>query len=178
MKLKQNLIESLDVARLQWRPFVVTLLVIAGVYLGAALLRPGLATYLLSLPPALVIAVTALARVNDIGPEHMAWRWHVRRTSLVMAGTGAVMVIGAPLTETGYAIPWWGVVLIWGVGGAWLTTPGQPPWEDYITGKYRRPRADGSRPGPLRDFADRVTGRITSEHRVRDLQCGHDEDAP
>lgn len=171
MSLKQSFIEAKDVARLQWKPFATTVLLILGIYFGSQVVEPGLTTYLLSLPPTLIIALTALARVNDIGPERMTWRWHVRRIGLVLAGSAAVMVMGSPFTDTGYAISWRGLVMLWGVAGAWLTTPDQPPWEDYITGKYRLPRADGRKPAHFRDFAGRITGR----YRVSDLK---NEEAP
>ena len=166
MSFKQSLIEAKDVARLQWKPFAATVAVVIVLYAGSVLVEPGMTTYLLSLPAAAIIAVTALARVNDIGPERMTWRWHLRRISLVLAGAGAVMVLGAPFTDTGLAVTWRGLVILWGVAGAWLTTPFQPPWEDYISGKYRLPRADGSKPDHLREFAGRVTGR----YRVSELR--------
>lgn len=164
MSIKQSIIEAIDVAKLQAVPFAMTIAVVIVIYVGSLVVPPGWATYALIVPPALVVAITALARVNDIGPEKMSTRWHVRRVGLIMAGAGAVMLLGAPFTSVGYEITWRGVVLIWGVGLAWLTTPEMPPWEEYITGFYRQ--RDGSAFDHFKHFA----GRVTGQHRARDLQ--------
>lgn len=158
MTLKQSFIEAKDVAKLQFKPFMVALLVLAVVYVMSIFVAPGWATYVITVPPALVVALTALARVNDIGPENMTRRWHVRRIGLIMAGAAAVMVLGAPFSEQGWAITWRGVLFVWGVALAWLTTPEMPPWEDYITGKYREPMPDGSKRRYVREFGGRITG--------------------
>lgn len=161
MNLKQDLIEAVDVAKMKWRPFALTVVLLLAVYAGSLFVPPGPITYALCVPPCVVILLTAIARVNDIGVECMSWRWDVRRIGMVMAGAGAVMVIGAPFTADGWVVPWRAVVLAWGVAFAWFTTPGQEPWEEYILGTYENP---GKGPmGHVRHFADRLSGR----HRRR-----------
>lgn len=139
MTLKQSFMEAKDIARLQAKPFATLVLCLLVVFIATSVVDPGWSTYIASLPPAFVVALTALARVNDIGPDAMAPRHHVRRCGLVLAGTAAVMVLAWPASSQEYPIAWRVVVLLWGIAGVWLTTPNMPPWDDYITGRYRDP---------------------------------------
>lgn len=164
--LKQYAIEALDVARLQWKPFVIGFALLFGVYAGSLFIPAGIVTYLLVVPPALICALTSLARVNDIGVEKMSLRWQVRRIGLVMAGAGSVMILAAPFTGYG-PVSWRGVLLVWGVGLTWLTTPEMPPWSEYITGEYR------NRPPP-RSPISRIVGRVTGSHRTAALREAED----
>lgn len=164
--LRRYLIEAKDVARLQWRSFACGLILFGCFYVGSLTIEPGVVTYLLAFPAALIIALTSLARVNDIGVEHMGPVWHVRRVSLTLAGAGAVMVMASPFTGFG-PVTWRGVVLLWGVAGAFLTTPHTEPWWPYITGEYRK-RA------PPRSPLDRIVGRITGAHRTDALKAAEE----
>lgn len=160
--LKKYAIEALDVARLQWKPFALGFALLAAVYAGSLFIPAGIITYWLVVPPALICAVTSLARVNDIGVEKMSLHWQVRRIGLVMAGAGSVMILATPFTGRG-PVSWSGVMFVWGVGLSWLTTPDLPPWWDYITGEYR------NRPPP-RGPIDRFVGRVTGSHRTDELR--------
>lgn len=122
------------------RPHIVPAILIAcvviGMYLASMLVSPGLVTYLLSMPALVIVAMTALARVNDITIEQTATRWQVRRLGLVMAAAGALMLAIVPVF-TGEWPTWRQVMFHWGVGFTWITTPHMPPWWRYITGQYR-----------------------------------------
>lgn len=136
---RQTIMEALDIARIQAKPFAVVLGTLLVVYVVSSTVDPGWATYVCSLPAALVVALTSLARVNDMGPELMQGRHHIRRAGLIFSGTGAVMVLMWPASDMAFPISWRIVVLLWGIACVWLTTPNMPPWEDYITGRYRDP---------------------------------------
>lgn len=170
MSLRGPLREAVDLGRYQSRALALSLALLAVVYSAAAFVEPGRLTSALMIPPCVVMLLTALARVNDIGPEHMGWVWQVRRLGLVLAGSGAVMYMFSPWTEGGAPAPWRAVTLAYGVALAWLTTPVLPPWWDYITGRYRA--VDGFR-AHLGRFtgAGRKTGEMDAEafkRRLRD----------
>lgn len=114
--------------------------VFLGVYLLSLLLPPGPVTYWLSAVAMVIIWITAVARVNDIGPDKVGRRWHVRRYGLVAVGAG----VFAAATQYGGAynpFPTWSEVLFrWGIALTWLTTPDQPPWWDMISGKAKAER--------------------------------------
>lgn len=95
-----------------------------------------LLVYLLCFVPLLILAVTAMVRVNDIGwSPSLAWHWHVRKLGLVMVGAAAAGFLLSPLwiVRTSFAFHLCGAVMLWGFALAWLTTPGMPPWWKYIT---------------------------------------------
>lgn len=155
---RQRLMEAVDVTKLQWRAFTVAVVTLLAVYFGSVFIPPGVVTWLLIIPPSLVVAVTALVRVNDIGPEKMQLVWHVRRLGLIMAGAGAVMLMATPFGKAPSYPTWRVVVLVWGIALAWLTTPGMPPWWLYITGKCRtRPSRRACWSGPSVESPDRTT---------------------
>ena len=135
--LKQYVMEGKDIAKFQAKSFAIALSMLMAFYLGSVFIQPGLFTYLLCVPPSFVIALTALARVNDIGVEKTSKRWQLRRIGLVLTGAAAVMLLASYWTPNSLLIPWRAVVMVYGVAFTWLTTPEMPPWEDYMTGKYR-----------------------------------------
>ena len=137
MSLREYVREAVDLGRYQSRAFAWSVLILFAVFGAAAFVPAGPVTSALMIPACVVILLTALARANDIGPEHMSWIWQVRRMGLVLAGSGAVMYMFSPWTEGGEPVPWRAVALAYGVALAWLTTPVLPPWWDYITGRYR-----------------------------------------
>lgn len=156
--------EALDLAKYQARAFLVSVAVLLAVFWVGSFVEPGPVSSLLMIPPCVVILLTAIARVNDIGPEFMGWPWHLRRLGLVVAAAGAVMYGFSPWTEGGSHVPWRALALAYGVAAAWFTTPVLPPWADYITGRYR------TAPG-LKSHLDRFTGagRRTGELRTEEL---------
>lgn len=155
--------EALDLGRYQARALALSVVCLFGVFAAAAFVAPGLVTSALMIPPCIVLLLTALARVNDIGPENMGWVWQVRRLGLVVAAAGAVMYMFSPWAEGGEPVPWRAVALAYGVGLTWLTTPVLPPWWAYITGEYRK------QPG---GHVGRFTGagRVTSEFSVEEFK--------
>lgn len=159
--LKQHMVEAKDVAKIQWKSFSVAMLIILSIYFASNLIGPGWISYTISFPAFLIIALTALARVNDIGVEKMSGRWQVRRVGLILAGAGAVMFMGSPFTAYGFPT-WKSVAISWGFALAWLTTPEMPPWEDYITGRYRTKEYP---PGRARSPLNRIL-RMTGEHKA------------
>ena len=95
--------------------------------------EPGLGAYLLGLPAAAIVAITALVRGNDLPTEVKTWRGHVRRAGFYFTGGYAVSFIIRPIS--GDWPGWFSLLALWGGAGTWLTTPNMPPWWDYITGK-------------------------------------------
>ena len=168
---KKNIGEAKDLAKVQWKSFALAVLVIASIYILSMLFKPGIVSYLFILPPALVVAITALARANDIGPEKMGFRWQFRKLSLVLVGSGAVLVMGAPFAHDPIYPAWRTVILMYGFAGAWMTTPGMPPWDYYVTGKYRfmvhPPEYVRT---PLERILSRFQGQMSPEEMVRALE--------
>lgn len=85
---------------------------------------------------AVVIFVTAIARLNDVKRSQNSKRWWVRRVGLLLVSVSMVMMIAAYFTV---GTPYWNQVMrltgLWGFALTWLTTPGMPPWWKYIS-KY------------------------------------------
>jgi len=109
-------------------------------YTVGVTVKPGWITYALQLPALVIIAITALARVNDIGPDRTGLAWQARRVFLSMAGTAGLAFMVAPFSGGDFP-SWRGLLLAWGTAGTWLTTPGMPPWAKYIAGKAKLPKA-------------------------------------
>lgn len=174
--LKRYFTEAWDIAKLQWRSFLVAMTIVGTIYCVSLFVAPGWISYLVIFPPSLIIALTALARVNDIGPERMGLRWQFRKISLIMAGAGAVMFMATPFMLTPSFPTWRAVIIVWGVAGSWLTTVGQPPWEYYITGKYRFLTHSPDRPrSPLERFAMSMTKPMTPEELMK-AQAEYEEE--
>lgn len=99
--------------------------------------------YLLSLPAMIVIFLTAVARLDDIGRDKKGAMWNVRRLGFFLSAVFAILMMAMPFTESGTSALVWVVAI--GVNGqamVWLTTPatqaGVPPWHMLITGEYRK----------------------------------------
>lgn len=174
MSLRDYVREAADLGRYQWRAFALAVCCLAVVYSAAAFHPAGPVTSALMIPACVVILLTALARANDIGPEHMGWLWQVRRMGLVLAGSGAVMYMFSPWTEGGEHAPWRAVVLAYGIALAWLTTPVLPPWWDYMTGRYREQNSMRSHWDRFTG-AGRKTGELDAEALNRHLRRGYGE---
>lgn len=165
---RRQFIEAKDIAKMQWKSFTVAVLLVGFFYAMSTMFDPGWITYALIFPPALVVAVTALPRVNDIGPEHIGTRWEVRKIALIMVGAGAVMTLGAPFAEHPLFPSWRTVILMYGFAGAWMTTPGMPPWDYYVTGAYRfLSHPPDYVPSPLERVMSRITGQLSTEELLR-----------
>lgn len=99
--------------------------------------------YLLSLPAMIVIFLTSVARLDDIGRDKTGAMWNTRRLGFFLSALFSILMLAMPFTESGpEALVW---VIAIGVNGqamVWLTTPatqaGVPPWHMLITGEYRK----------------------------------------
>lgn len=169
--LKQQFIEAKDVAKMQWKSFAIALSLVVLIYAMSLFVAPGWLTYSLTAIPTFICAITALARVNDIGPERMGRRWEFRKISLVMVGFGCVTVLAMPFAENPMFPTWRGVVTMWGFAGAWMTTPGMPPWDYYITGAYRflshKPDDPSGPRTPLKRVLTRITGELSTDELLK-----------
>lgn len=175
---KQQAVEAKDVAKIQWKSFLAAISVVGFFYSMGLLFPPGWLSYAFCVPPAVIVLITALARVNDIGPEQMSTRWQVRKISLIMVGTGSAMIIGIPLAAEPYFPTWRLVILLYGVAGAWMTTVGQPPWDYYITGKYRfLTHPPGYVRSPLERALTRITGELSTEKLMEAQRQWEEEQA-
>ncbi len=161
--------EAFDLGRYQLRAFALSVVALFTMFGAASFIEPGALTSALMIPPCVVLLLTAVARVNDIGPENMGWVWQVRRLGLVIAAAGAVMYMFSPWTEGGEPVPWRAVAVAYGVALTWLTTPVLPPWWAYITGEYRQQPG-----GHLGRFtgAGRMTGELDVEEFRRRMGDG------
>lgn len=109
------------------------------IYLATFAVPVGWATYLATVLPLLVILITVVARVNDLGVDMSSARWNVRRVGLILTGAFAFMKLLAPFPDRAGIVHWpaWAEVLgIWGFALMLLTTPHQPPWSRYVSGKF------------------------------------------
>lgn len=91
---------------------------------------------ILCITAALIILITAIARLNDIKRSQRSKRWWVRRVGLLFVSASMVMLI---MSYFSIASPYWNpsmrIMALWGFALSWLTTPGMPPWWRYIS-KY------------------------------------------
>lgn len=83
---------------------------------------------------ALIILVTAVARLNDIKRSQSSKRWWVRRSGFGLTSVSMLMFIASHFTISS---PHWDAIMLitglWGIALTWLTTPGMPPWWKYIS---------------------------------------------
>jgi len=86
--------------------------------------------------PAVILFITAIARLNDVKRQQSSKRWWVRRFGLLLVSVSMVMLVASYFTV---GTPYWNQIMrltgIWGFALTWLTTPGMPPWWKYIS-KY------------------------------------------
>lgn len=113
---------------------------VTGVYMAGNIYPPGLLSYIVATPALVGVIFTALARVNDIGPERTSWSWQLRRLGLTMTGATAVAYLYAPFGSASLYPTWLAVIGWWGFFVTWLTTPGMPPWHKYIFGDVQMNR--------------------------------------
>lgn len=140
-KLAQGFVQSQTLSLLTGVFFVFALYFMSQAY------PENMASYFVSMPALLIVTVTALARINDIGKKKQGIEWHIRRIGLILAGSGAATLLLSPLSETPKYPSWTGAMLFWGIALTWLTTPNMPPWEKYVFGKasalpYQFPKKD------------------------------------
>lgn len=113
--------------------YVTGMILLTFVYLASMSVYRGWWTWALELPALVILMITSVARVYDISERSK--RWFVRRMGFILVGTSCLSIVIAPLLGYTGAFPSWrGVVFAYGFSWVWLTTPGQPPWWDYING--------------------------------------------
>lgn len=96
--------------------------------------------YVLSFPAWLILGITAAARLADIGRDQWAIRDHVRRVGLIGVGMVSLVELFAPYTAGWWhyaGATWESALVAWSWTFVWLTTPGMPPWWDFILGVHR-----------------------------------------
>lgn len=117
--------------------------------------------YLASVLPLLVIVITCIARLNDIGRSSTELRWHFRRLGFVLVGGASSWLLLSPMWHFDYVIEA-GVMFLIGQAMVWVTTPNMPPWWRYITGEFRT-----EIPGPSKQkIFDKTVGRETGAHPI------------
>lgn len=140
--LKHRLAQWADNAKTVVKKQALPAAISAGLLLGIFELSinvpRGWASWLVGCPASGIIAITSLARANDIKPEMTGMIWHLRRLGFITAGTAAVTYLTVPLAADPMWPSWRAGLLQWGVALSWLTTPGMPPWRRYISGKFRK----------------------------------------
>lgn len=83
---------------------------------------------------ALIVLITAVARLNDIKREQNTKRWWVRRMGLLLVSVSMTMHIASYFTVA--SEHWYDILRItglWGFALTWITTPGMPPWWKWIS---------------------------------------------
>lgn len=137
--MKTRLKKAKNKALLNKMAFATVAAIALFLYTIGVTVKPSWLTYGLQLPSLVIMALTALARVNDIGPDRKGWQWEGRRIAFSAAGAAAIALMFGPFSGQDFP-SWRGLLLTWGVAGVWLTTPGMPPWDKYIMGKAKLPK--------------------------------------
>lgn len=99
------------------------------------------AWYLLSFLAWLILAITAAARLADMGRSQWSMCDHVRRLGIIGVGVSAFWMMVAPMASDWWRFDvtsWQDAVFAWAWAFVWITTPRTPPWWDYILGVHRR----------------------------------------
>lgn len=144
LTIREMISERLDKVKRHGPAFLFMLVVVMMIYASSVLVKPGWLTYLLSAGAMVVIAVTALARLDDISPDQCSSRWQVRRAGLIMVGAASIGIGIEPVTILAFKgmpmedFPSWKEVMIRaGFALTWITTPHMPPWWRYISGEFK-----------------------------------------
>ena len=98
------------------------------------------AWYFIAAPALLILVITAACRLADIGRDKWTLRDHVRRLGLIGVGFVMAVMLLAPVTADWWRYSratWETAVIAWAWTFVWVTTPGMPPWFDFILGVHR-----------------------------------------
>lgn len=117
--------------------------------------------YLASVLPLMIVIITCIARVNDIGRSNKEMHWHFRRLGFVLVGGASGWLLLSPMWDFSYAGEA-GVTFFFGQAMVWVTTPNMPPWWRYITGEFRQAITDQ----PAQKIFDKTVGRETGAHPI------------
>jgi hypothetical protein len=99
------------------------------------------AWYLLTFPAWAITSITMTARLADMGHDQWKLHHHLRRFGLTAIGCAGLLMIAGPFTTTWWMIPKTNAaiaLLSWSLASVWMTTPGMPPWWDFILGVHRQ----------------------------------------
>lgn len=122
-------------------PTTIACLLVLGFYTMITFTSRGWVSWAFSVPPLIIILITAVARIHDI--TAMGNKWFFRRLGFTLSAMGAVTLLVAPLIGYSGAFPSWRTLsLYWGIALVWLTTPNTPPWWRYVSGEYKTIKKD------------------------------------
>lgn len=88
----------------------------------------------LTVIPGIIVIITAFCRVADLSENRTGAHWEARRIGLVLTGSVVAVILVAPFTLKPIFPSWEVVILLWGLGLTWLTTPNMVPWWKYVSG--------------------------------------------
>ena len=97
--------------------------------------------YLINIPAWLALLLTVTARLADMGRSEWGVIDHFRRMGYIMAATAFAVMLYTPFSRDSWtfqASTWRGSLLAWAWAVTAITTPGMPPWWDFILGVHRR----------------------------------------
>lgn len=97
--------------------------------------------YLIAFPAWCIVILTAWARLADMGRDQWSTIDHVRRLGMIGVAAAAAAMIATPFAADGWQFgesTWRGLLLAWSLAAVWVSTPGMPPWWDFILGVHRR----------------------------------------
>lgn len=92
----------------------------------------GWMTYILAVPALVVLILTAIAGLNDMGLEKVGPFWNVRRCGLILVAYFAVQFLALPLARVPEWPSWYRVAGVYGFAFVWITRADMPPWFTYI----------------------------------------------
>lgn len=176
MSWKEYWQEARDLFAYQYKSFLTSAGVLLTIYIMSVAIPPGWITGLLSIPPAIVVLLTCIARLNDMGPERNSFTDHARRIGLSLLGASVVLIVAAVFAPP-YVMPWRGVMLVWGLGLVFLTTPALPPWPYYISGKYREAKNFRDHLGWFTGSVSRKTGQLSVSELEEAIQRSKEDNA-
>lgn len=160
-------------------PFLIIVALLMGLYFLSLAVKPGWITWAISAAGLFIIAVTVLARLNDITPDQTSKEWQARRVGLVLAGASAIgLMFNEPLVVLLHGIDaaifptWRDVSFKWGITLMLLTTPQQPPWWKYITGEYKtvRQAKNAANAVDMNELGTRTEAQRTANAAVQELK--------
>lgn len=97
--------------------------------------------YLLAVPAWCILLVTAASRLTGMGRDEWSVAAHLRRAGLIGCAVAAMTMLATPFAKDGWLYgdsTWRGVLISWALAIDWITTPGMPPWWDFVLGVHRR----------------------------------------
>lgn len=97
--------------------------------------------YFIGAPAWALLGMTAAARLSDMRRDQWSIREHVRRLGMIGVGGMSALMLATPfVVDTRVYSPttWKLAAFAWSWALVWITTPGMPPWYDFMLGVHRR----------------------------------------